>query len=226
MPPFIAIRLSALLALGLGLAAGPAAAQSFYAGMGNTGLTLGYAHVYSDRLGARAELAVLPSLSRGFEEDGIAYDGSLRSTRGAALFDWRPAGSGFRLTAGLSLNDTRAEFAGSPIVPGTITIGGSTVSFGPADRYTARVELPAAMPYLGLGWGHAAGAGWGFHADLGVLVGEGRVSGALSPSLRAKIALTGADPDVELERELQTVRDEVGRVNLIPVLSLGVSYRW
>jgi len=202
-------------------AATPASAQSIYTGFGTTGITLGFAHRYGERLGSRAELSVVPSTGRSFEEDGIAYDGSLRSTRGAALFDWHPGGSGWRLTGGLSLNDARAEFTGSPTRAGTITIGGSTVSFGPADRYTARLELPAVMPYFGVGWGHTRARGWGFHADLGVLVGEARVSGELSPSLRAKIAQTGANPDVELDRELQTVR-----FNVLPVLSLGASYRW
>jgi hypothetical protein len=53
-----------------------------------------------------------------------------------------------------------------------------------------------------------------------------KVSGSLSPSLRAKIALSGRDPDAELERELDTIRETAGELSLIPVLSIGLSYRW
>jgi hypothetical protein len=217
---------AAIAAAVLSLAGASAHAQSVYAGIGSTGVTVGYAHSYSERFGARAELSALLSIERTFVENGIDYTGSLGGVRGAALFDWHPLRGGLRLTAGVSANNVSGDFSGAPSSGSTVTIGGTTVPVGPADRYTVRAELPSVMPYVGVGWGHAPERGWGFHADVGVLVGNADVSGTLSPSLRAKIALTGADPDAELERELQSVRDAVAKVNVIPVLSLGVSYRW
>ena len=221
-------RLGAAIALaGAGvLSCGAAQAQSVYAGIGTAGLSVGYAHTYSDLLGARAELGWVPSLSRSFVEDGIDYTGSVRGLRGSALFDLHPLRGGFRLTAGLSGGDLSGEFSGTPSTGSTITIGGATVSVGPADRYTATVEMPSVMPYVGFGWGHAPARGWGFHADVGALIGSAKVSGSLSPSLRAKIALSGRDPDAELERELDTIRETAGELSLIPVLSIGMSYRW
>jgi hypothetical protein len=217
---------AAIAAAALASAAASAQAQSVYAGIGSTGITVGYAHSYSELIGARAELSALLSIDRTFVENDIDYTGSLGGVRGAALFDWHPLRGGLRLTAGLSANNVSGDFSGEPSSGTTVTIGGTTVSVGPADRYTVTADLPSVMPYVGIGWGHAPERGWGFHADLGVLVGTPDVSGTLSPSLRAKIALTGADPDAELERELQAVRDTVAKVNVIPVLSLGVSYRW
>ena len=207
-------------------AAAPAAAQSIYGGIGTIGLTLGYAHAYSDRLGARAEFSLVPTVSRSFEQDGIDYSGEAKSSRFAALADWHPFSGVFRLTAGLSGGKTSGDFAGAPSTGTTITIGDSTVSVGPADRYDTRIEFPSAMPYVGLGWGHSPSKGWGMHADAGLLIGTPKVTGSLSPSLSAKIAATGRDPQAELDRELQTVRDTTAKVVGLPVLSLGLSYRW
>ncbi len=207
-------------------AVAPAAAQSVYGGVGTTGIFAGYGHRYGPSLGARAELAWLPGVGRSFTEDGVAYSGEVRSLRGTALADWHPFGGAFRISAGLSGVDASGSFTGAPSSGSTITIGGATVSVGPADRYDVKARLPSAMPYLGIGWGHSVAKGWGVHADLGVLFGAPTVSGTLSPSLRAKIAATGLDPDAELERELQTVRDTAAKVEVFPVVSIGVRYRW
>jgi hypothetical protein len=201
-------------------------AQSVYAGLGTTGLTVGAGHVWTDLVGTRAELSLLPTTTRSFTEDGIDYRGEARSVRGAALLDWFPMRGGFRVTVGLSANDSRGDFTGSPSTGSTLDIGDATVAVGPADSYTVRVALPSAMPYLGIGWGHSPARGWGFHADLGLLIGKPKVTGALSPSLSAKIAAAGLDPQTELDRELQSVSDSIADVDAYPVVSIGVSYRW
>ena len=207
-------------------ASAPVAAQSVYAGVGSTGVFAGYGHRFGPSLGARAELAWLPAVSRSFTEDGIAYTGEARSLRGTALADWHPFGGVFRISVGLSGVDASGAFVGTPATGSSITIGGSVVPVGPADRYDVTVRLPSAMPYLGIGWGHSVARGWGVHADLGVLFGAPTVTGTLSPSLRAKIAATGRDPDAELERELQAVRETAAKFDLVPVVSIGVGYRW
>jgi len=226
MTPFRRLLAPALAVLAAALPAAPVLAQSVYAGLGSTGLTVGVGHAWSDLIGTRAELSMLPGATRSFVEDGIDYRGEVRSVRGAALFDWYPMRGTFRVTVGLSANDSRGDFSGTPSVGTTLDIGDATVVVGPADSYTVRVALPSATPYLGIGWGHAPARGWGFHADLGLLIGAPTVSGALSPSLSAKIARAGLDPQAELERELQSVRDAVADVDAYPVVSIGVSYRW
>ena len=216
----------ALVLVGTAFAASPVAAQSVYAGVGTTGLSLGVGYAYSAWLGARAEGSLVPTVSRSFQQDGIDYSGEARSTRFAALLDWHPMGGVFRITAGLSGGASQGNFAGAPVSGSSITIGTTTVPLGPADRYESRIEFPSAMPYLGLGWGHTPAKGWGMHADAGLLIGTPTVTGSLSPSLSAKIAAIGRDPQAELDRELQTVRDTTAKVVGLPVLSVGVSYRW
>lgn len=225
--PSVRLLLPAVVALAAtaGLAS-PAAAQSLYAGLGTTGLFAGYGHRYGDSLGARAEVSWLPSVGRSFSEDGIDYTGDAKSLRLAALGDWHPLRGAFRLSVGLSGGRSSGTFTGAPSSGSSISIGGATVPVGPADRYDVKAEFPSVMPYVGIGWGHAITKGWGLSADVGVLVGSPKVTGTLSPSLRAKIAATGRDPDAELERELQTVRDTAAKIDVVPVLSLGLSYRW
>ncbi|MFN9771115.1 MAG: hypothetical protein ACK54X_00595 [Burkholderiales bacterium] len=213
------------LAATAGLAS-PVAAQSLYGGVGTAGLFAGYGHRYGETLGARAEVSWLPSAGRTFSEDGIDYSGDVKSQRFAALGDWHPLRGTFRLSVGLSGGRSSGNFSGAPSSGSTVTIGGATVPVGPADRYDVKAELPSVMPYVGIGWGHAITKGWGLSADVGVLIGSPKVTGTLSPSLRAKIAATGRDPDAELERELQTVRDTAAKIDVLPVLSLGLSYRW
>jgi hypothetical protein len=227
MTSFPALRLlpKALALCGAVLVA-PVQAQSVYAGVGSTGLIAGYVQHYGDALGARAELSVLPSVGRSFTEDGIRYTGEARSTRGAVVGDWHPLRGVFRLSAGLSMGNTLGTFTGAPVSGSSITIGSATVAVGPGDRYDVRAEMPSVMPYVGLGWGLTPARGWGVHADIGALIGTPTVNGSLSDSLAAKIALTGSNPQAELDRELQTVRDTAGKIRAVPVISFGASYRW
>ncbi|HMS78589.1 MAG TPA: aminotransferase class I/II-fold pyridoxal phosphate-dependent enzyme, partial [Burkholderiaceae bacterium] len=176
--------------------------------------------------GARAQVAWLPSVGRTFSEDAIDYAGDVRSTRGTAYGDWHPFGGVFRVSVGLSAGRSSGTFSGTPSFGTSITIGDATVSVSPDDRLDVKAEFPSVMPYVGVGWGHSAARGWGMHADVGVLVGSPKVTGTLSPTLRAKIVALGRDPDAELEREMQTVRDTAAKIPVLPVLSLGVSYRW
>lgn len=163
-------------------------------------------------------------VGRSFSEDGIDYTGDAKSLRLAALGDWHAFRGTFRLSAGLSGGRSVGTFSGTPSSGSSISIGNATVPVGPADRYDVKAELPSVMPYVGIGWGHTITKGWGLSADVGALIGTPTVTGTLSPSLRAKIAATGRDPDAELE--LQTVRDTAAKIDVLPVVSIGVGYRW
>ena len=204
-----------------------AAGGGLYAGMGTTGLVVGYGQTYSPAFGSRLEAAGWSSINRNFTEGGIDYRGSLRMRRAGAALDWHPFANGFRLSAGLSWVDANVNLNANAAAGSTIVVGNATaVPLDPADGLSARVELPRTMPYLGLGWGQSFARGWTVHADLGALLGKAKVTGSLTQSLRDKITLAGFNPDTELDRELQQVRDGVDKASFYPVLQLGVSYRW
>ena len=204
-----------------------AAGGGLYAGMGTTGLVVGYGQTYSPAFGSRLEAAGWSTINRNFTEGGIDYRGSLRMRRAGAALDWHPFANGFRLSAGLSWVDANVNLNANAAAGSTIVVGNATaVPLDPADGLSARVELPRTMPYLGLGWGQSFARGWTVHADLGALLGKAKVTGSLTQSLRDKITLAGFNPDTELDRELQQVRDGVDKASFYPVLQLGVSYRW
>jgi hypothetical protein len=102
---------------------------------------------------------------------------------------------------------------------GSITVGDRTYTTTAADGITATVEFPRSTPYLGIGWGHQAGKGWRFSADIGAAIGTARVSAV------PRGALAG-QPDIQdnLDKELAELRDGVGKLRAIPQLSIGIGY--
>lgn len=202
------------------------AGGGWYAGLGTTGLLLGYSQSYTPLWGSRVEVAGLPRLNRQLTEGGIDYraEGSMRRL-GAAL-DWHPFSNGFRLSAGVSWVDASIDLQAQAQPGATLELGNATVALGQGDGYSARVALPRTMPYVGVGWGRGLTRGWSVHADLGALIGKARVTGVLTASLRSKIQSGGFDPDAELDRELRQVRDGVDKLAVYPVLQLGLNYRW
>jgi hypothetical protein len=186
----------------------------------------GSTHVPSDSLSARVDAAWLPRANRALPEDGGDSTGETRSARAALLGDWYPFRGLFRATAGLSFGSTRGEVAAAQGSSARWTVAGASTSADPSGAFTTRIEVPLTMPYVGLGWGHAPVRGWSLRADAGMLIGTGKVTGDLPASVRVKVALAGMYPQVELERELQTLTDGAVKISVVPVMSLGMSYRW
>ena len=76
-----------------------AAGGGVYAGLGTTGLVVGYGQTYSPAFGSRLEAAGWSNINRNLTEGGIDYRGSLRMRRAGAALDWHPFANGFRLSA-------------------------------------------------------------------------------------------------------------------------------
>jgi hypothetical protein len=208
------IALLALAGAALGAQAG-----EIYGGIGLPGLMIGYAHAYSPRLTARVDVATLGSRSANRTENGIDYAGKVEAHRAGVFADWFPFSGGFRLTGGLTLNDVGLELA-ARTTGGNIQIGGNNYPFVAGDRFDVSIRFPRATPYLGLGFGHHAGKGLGFVTDLGVSIG------------RAKLTATASGPNLgnvarsDIDRELAELRDGVGKIRILPQVSIGLNYRF
>lgn len=210
---------AALLLLACGAARAVESAGAIYGGIGLPGLIVGYAHPLNQRITLRGDVASSGQWSRDAEQDGLAYEGSLRFNRLALLADYRISPL-FRLTAGVTFNDMRVRLQAR----GTgqmVEIGDTAVVLSPADRLQASVRMPRVTPYLGLGLGHHAPArpGWNMVADLGLSVGRPKVSGGLSGPAAAVV------PQSEVDAELRQLRDKVS-TGFVPQLSVGASYRY
>ncbi|MCW5613335.1 MAG: hypothetical protein KIS83_22080 [Rubrivivax sp.] len=200
------------------LAAGPAHAGEFYAGIGLPGIGVGYAQPMSEHFTLRGDVYTLGSRSKATVEEGIAYDGRYKLHRGALLADWFPFAGSFRLTGGVAFNAYRIELDASG-AGGSLTIGDRTYITTAGDGLNVQIRFPRTTPYVGIGWGHQMGSGWRFSADIGAAIGRAK----LSATPRGQLA---AEPDIQanIDKELAELRDGVGKVRAIPQLSIGIGY--
>ncbi|TDM05845.1 MAG: hypothetical protein C4K60_14195 [Ideonella sp. MAG2] len=190
-----------------------------YAAIGAPGVMLGLAHPVSDTLTLRADLATIGTRDKTGTEQGIKYQGDYKSNRTGLFADWFVAG-GFRLTGGVTFNDTKFNLTalgdGSPI-----KIGNTSYTTTTADRFVANIKFPSTSPYIGIGWGHKMGnTGWGFVADLGASIGKATVTTRVEGPLLNQVS------QADIDRETQELRDGVGKVRALPQLSVGVSYQF
>jgi len=221
------IHLSAVMAATLmGLVSFPAAqAQEVYTGVGLFGVQLGYAYALSPSLTLRGDLMNLGSRNQTINESGTQFQARLKASRQALVADWFPfESSTFRLTGGATFNQVAFELAAGGANT-SVDINNTKYNLAANDTLNIRVKMPSTTPYLGLGWGHKQGGkGWGFHADLGVSVGQFKATETRTGRLvnGGELGVTQADVD----KELTAVRDGVAKVKALPQATVGVSYHF
>jgi hypothetical protein len=209
------VMLAALAAIG-----GVAQAQDSYIGLGLPGLyTLGYAYPMSPTLGVRGEYAGGLSVNKDGNQDGVNVIGNFKASRLGAFADWFPLGGGFRLVGGLTANDIKADLNG--VGSGNSTINGKTIDMT-GETFNVQVKFPSTTPYLGIGYGHQKSdtKGFGFYADLGVMIGT--FTADTTTSLVNKKGVTQADVDAQTQK----IRDSLSGLSALPSASLGLLYRY
>ena len=201
-------------------------AQEVYVGGGLFGVQLGYAHALSSNINLRGDYMTLGSRSKSTTESGTQYQADIDWNRKALLLDWFPFDSStFRITGGATFNqmafNLTAGGAGT-----TVDINGKNYALGANDKLNVQVKMPNTTPYLGVGWGFRPGgqSGWGFHADLGVSIGQFKVTESRTGGLvnGGALGVTQAEVDAEMAQ----VRDSVAKIKVLPQATLGVSYRF
>jgi len=136
------------------------------------------------------------------------------------LLDWHPFSQGFRISAGAYLNKNKIDLTAD--VKGTVDIDDKEYTLSDIG---GTVDFKSLAPYVGLGYGNAAGenGNWHFSFDLGVL---------FSGSPRVSLHATASDPSVQAQldqsiaEEVKNTEDDMSVFTMYPVLSLGVSYRF
>lgn len=210
--------LQACVAAALAATVVHAGADAFYTGVGTPGLMVGYARSLSSTLTLRGDLASLPSVSRDAIEEGVSYKGTAKSDRGGLFMDWYVVGP-MRLTGGLTFNRTRVDLRASGN-GGAVTIGDSSYMVSPNDRFDVSIRFPGTTPYLGLGYGRHTIYGNAVTFDLGASFGRPSLSETHSgPNL-------GNVSQADLDKELEQLREGIGRVRFVPQVSLGVNLRF
>lgn len=186
------------IALSLGALSTTAAAQATHAGNANPALPLGLAQVYFDAFVARIEAAWPVVLNPRL----------------------------IRATVAPALGPSLAGAAFAPVGGAAWPVGAPSDTPGPEAAWTTPFDVPSTMSYLSLGWGHSVARGLALRTDLALRVGTGKASAALASTLRARTTESGPDSQAELAQQLQTLADGALKFSVVPVLSLGLSYRW
>ena len=194
-------------------------AQSIYGGVGVLGLyNIGYAHSLGSSFSVRAQYGGGLDKTADDTIEGVQARANIKYATTGLFADWHPFSGGFRVATGISFNDVKAQV--NALGSGTATINGKTVNMS-GETYNVALEYPKTTPYLGIGYGHnPSSRGLGFYVDFGVLVGKFKVRS--ETSLVGSQGITQADIDAQDAK----MRDSVGEYSVLPVVHLGMSYRF
>lgn len=190
--------------------------------IGTLGFGAELSRLLSDNLGVRVG-ANLFNLGYDFEEDDIAYETDVEFKSFRALGDFYPFGGRFRLTGGVLRADHSISGTGQPAEGSAdFEIGDNTYPADEVGTLTLTLDYPQTTPYFGIGFASRGGPGIGFapFADLGVAIGS------FDAAFTATGAISSPQFEQDLERERQKVEDEVGRLKVWPVVSMGIVIRF
>lgn len=197
-------------------------AEDVYAGIGFPGVVLGYSaplilQGQQSDFSVRGEYAGGVTMSHTITRNGTDYKANWKANRVGGFVDWFALGGSFRVSGGITFNDTKGTLTGSG---GTnATINGKPVNLA-GESFNMTLRYPTVMPYLGIGWGHqrAATKGFGFFADIGVQFGKPSVN--VQSSLVGKNGITQADIDAEAD----SARRHANKLGVLPSAMLGMTY--
>ena len=191
------------------------------------------------RTNVRAGFNIL-GYSRGFNKDGIAYNGHLNFKTVEAHYDFFPFAKSFHVSGGV------LAYAADPItatasVPGnqSFTLGGVNFISDPADPVTGsgKIVFNRAAPTVTAGFGNLVPRNKSKHFSVPVEFGV-----AIQGSPKATLGLTGSvcdptglncrtvasDPTVQSQiiSEQNKINNSMSFFKVYPIISVGVGYKF
>lgn len=229
--------IAALSVIAVSLAAGPAAAQEARASnspwsgtglslkAGTAGFGVDLTKAFSEKFKVRAGYSTYEYSTNRTEED-INYDAKLRLAGFSVLADLHPWAGGLRVTAGGYSPKHRISGAAKYIgATSTVTINDRVYSSDQLQNLTIDAKWSGFRPYLGLGYDgfNKTSAGLFFTADAGVIF-------AGSPGVRLQAncvdASVCAQAAADIAAEEAKLRNDISGAKYLPVLQIGVGYRF
>ena len=205
---------------------------------GALGAGLDVAVPVSRRLNVRAGFAAM-TLRTGFEDDGIDYDGRVALRTFTGHLDWFALGGSFHISPGVLVT------AGDQVVASASVPAGEMFRLGDQEFMshamdpvsgTASAAFPRVSPALVIGWGNIVPSGsdrWSFPLELGVVYTR---SPTTSLALRGTACTADGgecrdladEPGLRAAVEQQEDRldAELAPLRFLPIVSLGVGYRF
>lgn len=150
----------------------------------------------------------------------IDYELDLNLMTAGVLADWHPFQSGFRLSAGVLVNNNSLDLTASPAK--SYDIDGVTYTPAQVGNLTGSLEFEDAAAYLGLGFGNAVlkRNKFRFSMDIGLLYHGDPEVGLSADGLYAD------DPTFQyhLKEEEKDLETEYEDYNIYPVIAFGFTY--
>ncbi|SFR53202.1 hypothetical protein [Thiomicrospira sp. ALE5] len=209
-------------AIGLGMMATQAQAD------GGLGVGIGYGllagptlelnYPINSYLVARGSVSSGMGLNQTNRVDNVNYkikaDGGIHRLG----LNYHPFQGSFFLSAGYAIN--QFELTANARESGTVTVGDDT--FDGTVAINGKLKWDNA-PTLSLGWGHSPKQGWGALFEVGAIF-----TGAADVSLKGTTNAPGRQDDLnkELRNEERKLKDDVAKLDFLPILQLAVTYRF
>lgn len=180
------------------------------------------------------------SYSRGFNKDGVAYDGQLSFKTIEAHYDIYPFGGSFHVSPGVLV------YAGTPITATALVPGGQSFSLGGTQYYSdttspvtgsGTLKFNRSAPMATFGWGNLISRKETKHFSVPVELGV-----AFQGSPKAALGLAGnvcdvpggncrsiaSDPTVQanVQSEQNKVNNSMSFFKVYPIISVGLGYKF
>lgn len=189
--------------------------------VGTTGIGVEAQYKLSDSVILRGGPNYL-DFSYDSEIDDVDYEFDVEYSNLFVGADWHPGETPWFISAGVAVNDN--SIAGLARPTANVEIGNRSYTPGEVGQIDGTIETNTVVPYLGVGWSNSfySESAWSFGVNAGVYY-----TGSPNVELTGNGTLAG-DPVFanDIEREEQNVEDDIDWIQLYPVLTVGVNYRF
>ena len=174
----------------------------------------------SDHAGVRSSATFL-GINGNYDSDDIRYNGKIKLKSFGAMLDIYPMGNHFRISGGARINKSYVRLDAVPTQD--VEVGDDVYTPAQIGTLRGRAEVKKFAPTLTIGWSGSNRKGFMFGFDAGVLFqGSVRVRQFTSTGGLANDPTFRAD----LERERQSLQDDVNKYKVYPIAQLSVGYRF
>ena len=226
-PPVLRAAAAAMCIFALAAVDADAADFGIYGEVGTFGLGGGAVVQFNERFSARAGYSTISQDIDDYDPEDLEFDAD--ATIGAAKFlvDWYPTPSGFRVTAGAMLNQTKATAVAVP-TGGGYTINDTFYPSATIGSANGRIDFDRFAPYLGVGFGRALDTAGHFNVlvDIGAaFVGKPNVDLTATCGISAPTPLC-ARLQEDVAAEQADVEDDTDNLKVWPHINLAFSWRF
>jgi len=179
------------------------------------------------------------TFNHDFDNDGITLAASLKLRSLNAYFDWFPSGGGFHVSPGVMIyNGNRVSAVATVPAGRTFDLGDEELFSNVANPVSgnATIAFEKVAPSLLIGWGNIVPHGdrrWAIPFELGVVYSRAPTmtlafggSACFQNGTNCRNVATDPTLMADVAKEQSNMNSDLSPLKIIPVLSLGFSYKF